>query len=250
LNNNNKKETGEQQKQEVEKPDENEIIKSFEPRLERMARAMSPHVDLIDDLIQAGRVGVWAATRDYNQTDASLKTYVNIRAKFYMLDYLRSCDVVSRGKRKEIREAENQEQALAQQLGRSPTIGEYRAHTGLSERPQGRVTISHDTTSHYDGSTSNRELPAHGIYSANDGVVNVDNSTPEQHLEAIQAGQIAQQVLDKHDNSKALKSVLSGAKQRDIADTTGTSASRISQQLSDVRTQIRQALYRAGYGHV
>ena len=61
----------------------------------------------LDDLMQAGMMGLLDAVRRYQQTpDAQFETYAVQRIRGAMLDGLRQCDWLPRGVRRSLRQAE------------------------------------------------------------------------------------------------------------------------------------------------
>ncbi len=79
----------------------------------------------VDDLIQAGMMGLLDAVNRYEDTHgAQFETYASQRIRGSMLDELRSADWLPRSVRKSMREVETAIQSLEQKLGRSPSEGE------------------------------------------------------------------------------------------------------------------------------
>ena len=94
-------------------------------------RNLPAHVDL-DDLVQAGALGLLDATRKYDTGKKVLfETYAKYRIRGAILDSLRNADWASRGLRKRQREIEAVTRALAAELGRTPTDVEVAARLGI-----------------------------------------------------------------------------------------------------------------------
>jgi RNA polymerase sigma factor for flagellar operon FliA len=79
----------------------------------------------LDDLIQAGMIGLLdASTRYQDNRGAQFETFASQRIRGAMLDELRANDWGSRGLRQSARKVEGAIQTLEHRLGRAPTEGE------------------------------------------------------------------------------------------------------------------------------
>jgi RNA polymerase sigma factor FliA len=93
---------------------------------------LPPSVEL-DDLIQAGMMGLLDAANKYEDSHgAQFETYAAQRIRGSMLDELRSADWLPRSIRKNMREVENSISQLEQQLGRQPSEVEVAKNLSLS----------------------------------------------------------------------------------------------------------------------
>jgi len=82
---------------------------------------LPPNVEL-DDLIQAGMIGLLDAVKRYEDTHgAQFETYAALRIRGAMLDELRSTDWLPRSIRKNMRDVELAISQLEQELGQAPT---------------------------------------------------------------------------------------------------------------------------------
>lgn len=96
-------------------------------------RLRLPSTIEIDDLIQAGAVGLLDAQQRYDPSQgASFDTYAAQRIRGSMLDALRERDWLPRSVRHDMREVARQQQRLEQQLGRAATDKEVAASLPLS----------------------------------------------------------------------------------------------------------------------
>ncbi|HEY0905771.1 MAG TPA: RNA polymerase sigma factor FliA [Methylophilus sp.] len=87
----------------------------------------------VDDLIQAGMIGLMDAITRYEDTHgAQFETYASQRVRGAMLDELRGADWLPRGLRKNMRDIESAVQQLEQRLGRPPTESEIAKHLNYS----------------------------------------------------------------------------------------------------------------------
>ncbi|MDQ6620884.1 MAG: RNA polymerase sigma factor FliA [Pseudomonadota bacterium] len=109
-------------------------IKEFAPLVRRMAHHMAaklpPSVE-IDDIIQAGMIGLMDAASRYQEGQgAQFETFATQRIRGAMLDELRSNDWLPRSARKSMRRIEAAVHKLQQRLGRAATEKEIAAELG------------------------------------------------------------------------------------------------------------------------
>jgi len=113
------------------KTDKNALLSIHAPLVKRLAhqmRAKLPPSVEVDDLIQAGMIGLLDAINRYEDTHgAQFETYAVQRIRGAMLDELRSSDWLPRTVRQNMRKIENAISALQQRLGRSPGEAEIAA---------------------------------------------------------------------------------------------------------------------------
>ena len=106
------------------KPDKNHMLKLHAPLVKRLAyqlKAKLPPSVEVDDLIQAGMIGLLdAITRYEDDHGAQFETYAVQRVRGAMLDELRSSDWLPRGVRQSMRKIEVVIGQLQQRLGRPP----------------------------------------------------------------------------------------------------------------------------------
>jgi len=105
-----------------------ELLKQHATLVKKLAYQLKaklpPSVEL-DDLIQAGMMGLLDAVNKYEDTHgAQFETYAAQRIRGAMLDELRSADWLPRSVRKTMRDVETAISKLEQQLGRSPSESE------------------------------------------------------------------------------------------------------------------------------
>jgi RNA polymerase sigma factor for flagellar operon FliA len=114
----------------------NELLRQHATLVKKMAYQLKaklpPSVEL-DDLVQAGMMGLLDAVNRYEDTHgAQFETYAAQRIRGSMLDELRSSDWLPRSIRKNMRDVEAAIAKLEQQLGRPPSEGEVAKHLKLS----------------------------------------------------------------------------------------------------------------------
>jgi RNA polymerase sigma factor FliA len=106
------------------KSDKNQLLEEHAPLVKKLAHQMKaklpPSVE-VDDLIQAGMIGLLDAVNRYEETHgAQFETYAVQRIRGSMLDELRSSDWLPRSIRQNMRKIEVAMNKLQQKLGRAP----------------------------------------------------------------------------------------------------------------------------------
>lgn len=106
----------------VEKDNQTDLITKHAPMVKRIAHhllARLPQTVLLDDLIQAGMLGLLVAAQNYDQSKgASFETYAGIRIRGHMLDEVRRNDWVPRSVYRNSRMISEAVKALENELGR------------------------------------------------------------------------------------------------------------------------------------
>jgi len=118
------------------KADKNSLLTEHMPLVKRLAHQMKaklpPSVE-VDDLVQAGMIGLLDAINRYEENHgAQFETYAVLRIRGAMLDELRSSDWMPRSTRSNMRKVEQAMAALQQQLGRPPSESEVAKSLKLS----------------------------------------------------------------------------------------------------------------------
>jgi len=115
--------------------DEDRLAGQHAPLVRRLALqlvARLPASVELDDLMQAGMLGLLDAARRYREMpDAQFETYATARIRGAMLDELRSQDWLPRSVRSKARRIEQAVHALEQRLGRAPLEAEIARAMGL-----------------------------------------------------------------------------------------------------------------------
>lgn len=113
-----------------------QMLRQHSSLVKKMAyqlKAKLPSCVELDDLVQAGMIGLMDAIQRYEDTHgAQFETYASQRVRGAMLDELRGADWLPRGIRKNMRDIEVAVQQLEQKLGRPPTESEIAKHMNFS----------------------------------------------------------------------------------------------------------------------
>ncbi|MFL6707291.1 MAG: RNA polymerase sigma factor FliA [Massilia sp.] len=118
------------------KADKNQLLTDHMPLVKRLAHHMKaklpPSVE-VDDLVQAGMIGLLDAISRYEETHgAQFETYAVLRIRGAMLDELRNSDWLPRSMRQNMRKIEAAMASLQQKLGHPPTESEVAKSLKLS----------------------------------------------------------------------------------------------------------------------
>lgn len=116
--------------------DKSHLLAEYLPVVRQVAKHLKgrlpPNVEL-DDLVQAGRLGLIEAWERFQQdTTASFETFARHRIRGAMLDELRAMDWVPRRVRQTAKDVEHAIAAASQALGRPPSDSEVAAQMKLS----------------------------------------------------------------------------------------------------------------------
>jgi RNA polymerase sigma factor for flagellar operon FliA len=118
------------------KADKNHLLTEHMPLVKRLAHQMKAKLPAsveVDDLVQAGMIGLLDAISRYEEDHgAQFETYAVLRIRGAMLDELRSNDWMPRSTRQNMRKVEQAMATLQQQLGRPPSESEIAKSMKLS----------------------------------------------------------------------------------------------------------------------
>ncbi|HVL09923.1 MAG TPA: sigma-70 family RNA polymerase sigma factor, partial [Burkholderiaceae bacterium] len=118
------------------RPSKADALKQHAPLVRRLAGQMLARLPAsveLDDLVQAGMMGLLDALGRYEETQGvQFEAYATQRIRGAILDELRSNDWLPRGLRKHARDIEKAIQKATQQAGRAPTEREIAATLGIS----------------------------------------------------------------------------------------------------------------------
>lgn len=113
-----------------------ERVDTYAPLVKRLAYhlvARLPSSVEVDDLIQAGLIGLMEAARNFDtEAGVQFETYATQRIRGAMLDELREADWLPRHIRKSVRDMERAMVKVEHSLGRAPTESEMAAAMGVS----------------------------------------------------------------------------------------------------------------------
>lgn len=117
-------------------PSESDLVRRHAELVRRIAHHLAarlpPSVE-VDDLVQAGVIGLIEAARNYSgDRGASFETYAGIRIRGAMLDELRSTDWAPRSVHRRLREAAEAIRSIEQATGRDARETEVAERMGVT----------------------------------------------------------------------------------------------------------------------
>ncbi len=149
--------------------DQDELVRKYAPLVKRIAyHLMSrlPPTVQMDDLVQAGMIGLLEASRNYDASQgASFETYAGIRIRGAMLDEIRKGDWAPRSLHRKIREITKAVAEIEAEQGRDARDAEVAERLGM-ELNQYYQTLQ-DASSHkvfsFEDLPSRDELLSEGL---------------------------------------------------------------------------------------
>ncbi len=116
----------------------NDMILEHAPLVARIARHIRstlPHNMELDDIIQAGMLGLMDALPRYDSSlGGSFNTYASRRIRGAIIDQLRDQDILPHGQRTMVKAASRAERDLRHELGRDPLPSEIAGKMGVTEK--------------------------------------------------------------------------------------------------------------------
>jgi RNA polymerase sigma factor for flagellar operon FliA len=227
------------------KADKNHLLTEHMPLVKRLAHQMKaklpPSVE-VDDLVQAGMIGLLDAINRYEENHgAQFETYAVLRIRGAMLDELRSSDWMPRSTRQNMRKVEQAMATLQQQLGRPPSESEIARSLKLSLADYQEML----------GDSGGHQLVYYEDFHDEDGNDSwldryaVDDDDP---LRALLETDFRQAVIDAIDSLPPREKILMGLyyeeelNLKEIGAVMGVSESRVSQLHSQAVGRLRTYL--------
>ncbi len=228
------------------KADKDTLLTEHMPLVKRLAHHMKaklpPSVE-VDDLVQAGMIGLLDAINRYEETHgAQFETYAVLRIRGAMLDELRSSDWLPRSLRQNMRKVEAAMTTLQQRLGRAPSESEVAKSLKLSLADYQEML----------GDSGGHQLVYYEDFHDDDGndsfldrYASDDSADP---LRSLLDGDFRQAVIDAIDGLPEREKMLMGLyyeeelNLKEIGAVMGVSESRVSQLHTQAVARLRASL--------
>tara|TARA_R110000751_G_scaffold6758_4_gene28590 strand:+ start:220 stop:921 length:702 start_codon:yes stop_codon:yes gene_type:complete len=221
---------------------QSELLTQYMPLVRRQALTLQVRLPAsieLDDLIQAGMVGLLEALGRFDATQgATFATFASQRIRGAMMDELRTRDWLPRSVRRSARAVDNAVRQLEQQLGRAPEENEIAHHLEmpLSEYQQ----LLNDTN-------SDQLLPFEELVA--DGGEPVSNELSHSPFEQLLDGQQRQTLIDAIDALPEREKLLMALyyqeelNLKEVGAVLGVTESRVSQLHSQAVSRLRARLH-------
>lgn len=238
---------------------ESQLIDEHLPLVRRLALQLVSRLPAnieLDDLLQAGLIGLLDAVRRYQPSvNAQFETYATARIRGAMLDELRSQDWLPRSVRSTARQIESAINAVQARLLRQPTDREIAAEMGVSldeyysrlEAAQGMQIVHLEDFNRYSAPESGE--------SAVPPLQSASQSGDDDPLRALMAQGLRHILIeaigDLPERERLLLSLQfeEDLNQKEIALVLGVSEGRVSQLRSQAIARIRAYLAARSWGH-
>ncbi|CAG4882168.1 RNA polymerase sigma factor FliA [Georgfuchsia toluolica] len=225
--------------------DKEQQVVQYAPLVKRIAHHMMAKLPAsveVDDIIQAGMMGLLDAVNRYQESlGAQFETYASQRIRGAIIDELRQCDWVPRGVRKNMRRIEAAVSALQQTLKRGPTEQELASYLKVSlaeyqlwlQDARGYQLLYYED---FDGSDDDCFLDRHVV---------TTQSGPLENLEAENLRELLVEAIDALPEREKLMMSLYYEKDinlREIGEVMGVSESRVCQLHSQAIARLRACM--------
>jgi len=224
----------------LENAGHDELVTKYAPLVKRIAyhlKARLPATVVVDDLLQAGMIGLLEASRKYDANQgASFETYAGIRIRGSMLDELRRNDWAPKSVHRKIRDITQAIRSIEHREGRDARDEEVIEELGIS-RDEYFKTLQ-DVSSHrvlsWDEIGVDEDAFGH---STGDNKTGVHDQLEKQHFQA----KLSDAISSLPEREKMIVSLYyeSELNLREIGSVMNVSESRISQLLSQAHIRLR-----------
>ena len=213
-------------------------------RIAHHLKGRLPDSVMVDDLIQSGMIGLFEASRNYDQTKgAAFETYAGIRIRGAMLDEVRKGDWVPRSVHRNGRRISAAIQAIESRLGRDASDHEVAAEMGIElDEYYGLLKDSQCARLFSFEEVLNGQ--------ENDGYTEMEfsgpkDNTPDHRIEKVQLHEnIVDAIKSLPDREQLVLSLYYDEELnlKEIGEVLGVSESRVSQIHSQAASRLRTRL--------
>ena len=206
-----------------------------------LAGRLPPSVE-VDDLIQAGMIGLLEAAGHYSpDRGASFETYAGIRIRGAMIDALRK-DAWPRGVRRMRRELEAAREKLRAQLGHEPSLADLAQAMGSDEKRLGKTIVRINTIESTSPFTSSEQVDESQLPPV---MVPAEPDRPDtlyEQAEVRERVRRAIETLPQREQRVIALYYYGDVTMKDIGSELGVNESRVSQLHARALRRLRDAL--------
>jgi len=233
-------------------PQSEDNLAEYAPLVRKLALqllARLPASVELDDLIQAGMIGLLDAFRRYQETaDAQFETYATSRIRGAMLDELRNQDWLPRSVRSKAKRIEQAVAQLGQRLMRAPTESEIAAQLDmpLNEYHEMLYDAQGVQIVHYEDFGTENGADSSDSDWSNGAAATSTNSNPLDSLLAGDFRQVLVEAIDAlPDREKLLLSLYyeQGLNLKEIGAIMEVTEARVCQLRSQATTRLRAYMH-------
>ncbi|MCF6219054.1 MAG: RNA polymerase sigma factor FliA [Gammaproteobacteria bacterium] len=223
---------------------QDDLLQEHAPMVKRIAyhlAARLPSSVMVDDLIQAGMIGLLDASKNYDPTQgASFKTYSSIRIRGAMLDELRRNDWAPKSVHRKQRDITSAIKEIESTTGKDAKDEEIAQHIGIALDEYYKIL--------QDASTS--KIFSLDELALDDGAINgsASSSASAGPLEQLQSEDIKRLLADAIDALPEREKLVitlyynSELNLREIGSVMGVSESRVSQIMSQATIRLKSRI--------
>jgi RNA polymerase sigma factor for flagellar operon FliA len=224
----------------LENSGHDELVTKYAPLVKRIAyhlKARLPATVVVDDLLQAGMIGLLEASRKYDADQgASFETYAGIRIRGAMLDELRRNDWAPKSVHRKIRDITEAIRSIENREGRDARDEEVIDKLGISKDEYFKTLqdISSHRVMSWDEIGIDEDAFGHAL-SENKSAVH--DELEKQHFQA----RLSEAITSLPEREKMIVALYyeSELNLREIGSVLNVSESRISQLLSQAHIRLR-----------
>ncbi|MEQ1622598.1 MAG: RNA polymerase sigma factor FliA [Methylococcales bacterium] len=220
-----------------------QLVLQHAPLVKRIAYhllAKLPDTVQVEDLIQAGMIGLLEAIKHFDATQgASFDTYAGIRIRGAMLDEVRRCDWTPRSVYKKARMVSDAIRTIENQTGHEAKEAEVAAHLGISAAEYGQILQDSSCCRVF----STEELAEEGDHYLDEGAKLGDDPVDDISREGFEQA-LAEAIMSLPERERLVISLYYDEELnlREIGQVLNISESRVSQISSQAVLRLRSRL--------
>jgi len=222
------------------------FLQQHAPMVKRIAyhlAARLPSSVMVDDLIQAGMIGLLDAAKNYDVSQgASFETYASIRIRGSMLDELRRNDWAPKSVHRKNRDIMDAVREIENHTGKDAKDEEIASHLGISLDEYYKILQDSSTSKIF--SLDDLELDDGAVASS---ITNSSSPTPLENLQSDDLKRVLAEAIDSLPEREKLVIVLyynTELNLREIGAVLDVSESRISQLMSQAMIRLKARMTR------